>query len=66
MTKRKVACYNCRYFRITNEGTEEQVFECRRYAPHVLSGSGTGWSKQLFPYIYADDWCGEYKPKEME
>ena len=34
--------------------------ECRRYAPQMLSGSGTGWSNQLFPNVKESDWCGEF------
>ena len=38
--------------------------ECRRYAPRMFSGSGTGWSGQLFPLVKEMDWCGEFYPTE--
>jgi len=38
----------------------EFAFECRKHAPTLLSGSGTGWSSQLFPFVHTDDWCSEF------
>jgi len=53
-------CLNCRFSGVDNiDGFKALV--CRRYAPRILSGSGTGWSKQNFPVISTDVWCGEYE-----
>jgi hypothetical protein len=35
--------------------------ECRRFAPRIFSGSGEGWSNQLFPHVKETDWCGEFE-----
>ena len=36
-------------------------YECRRYAPQILHGSGTGWSDKKWPTVKQDDWCGEFE-----
>ena len=62
-------CKNCMYFTFdfikqyqTNE--EDKRFQCRRNAPQILCGSGTGWSGQLFPIVRENDWCGQYEVAE--
>ena len=40
---------------------EDKPLECRKYAPRQISGVGTGSSDQNFPYVAADDWCGEFE-----
>ena len=51
-------CTNCIF-----SGTEiisgEKAMVCKRYAPRIISGSGTGWSGQIFPVVSSDEWCGE-------
>lgn len=61
--KTKQECQNCLYslFYFINE-TEELEDEgvCHRYPPN-----GTG-KDAMFPTVYKDDWCGEWKPEEPE
>ncbi|MFZ2992622.1 MAG: hypothetical protein WA061_02795 [Microgenomates group bacterium] len=65
-------CGNCRFFDTGNvemnpETNGETIKpHCRRYAPHTLSGSGTGWSGQLFPIVNENGWCGEWVCHEHE
>lgn len=53
---------------VTSETRRDRVpmGECRCYAPQCLSGSGTGWSSQLFAITYEDDWCGEWEEMEVD
>jgi hypothetical protein len=54
-------CSTCFYIQnIRDETTGEPKAECRRHAPQMLSGSGSGWSNQLWPYVKPTDWCGEW------
>ena len=61
-------CMNCIHFNkdgyvdILDSSNIES--ECRRYAPRMFSGSGEGWSNQLFPCVKETDWCGEFYPTE--
>ena len=70
--KEDKTCKNCRYFYYTTkpnsnqDGLELDKSECRRYAPRVIHGSGTGWANDLFANVSPDDWCGEIKPKELK
>lgn len=63
-------CRNCMFANIVAEklpeGDTYQLvrLECRRYAPRMISGSGTGWSDTLFPEMMPEDWCGEWKRRE--
>lgn len=57
-------CHECFYFAIGMNMAEKQLLECRRYAPRVIHGSGTGWSDSKWPKVEKYDWCGEFKPKE--
>jgi hypothetical protein len=52
-------CKNCKFFDETYERAEG-VGACRRYAPRLVSGVGTGYEERLFPLVVDDDWCGEY------
>ena len=58
------SCKNCKFWkRGTNISDGEKVIEgglCLRHAPTMLSGSGSGWSDQLWPATKPTDWCGEY------
>lgn len=63
-------CANCRYscFGAYKEATkyeaEKESWHCRRYAPRIIAGVGTGSSHDIFPLIRENDWCGEWKEKE--
>ena len=56
-------CKKCVYFTFDyiEQNGEEKSFQCRRYAPRIIMGSGTGWSGQLFPKVKETDWCGEFE-----
>jgi len=47
-------CGNCRY-------RWEHLNECRRHAPHP---SHKELRDAWWPGVGADDWCGEWSPKE--
>jgi hypothetical protein len=55
-------CKNCKFF-LMDDG-EPLGGECRKHAPQMLSGSGTGWSDKLFPFVKPDWWCGEFEEVE--
>lgn len=65
----EVKCSNCEYF----EGVDFGI--CRRYPPKYNSYSRRAdWGGEdaidifvacEFPKIDADDWCGEFKPGEV-
>jgi len=39
---------------------------CHRYAPHPLAGgSGTGWSDFDWPVVGINEFCGEFKSREV-
>ena len=60
-------CENCEFWQIVFKGDSaepENFGECRKYAPRILSGSGTGWSDQHWPHINKNQWCGEWEAKE--
>ena len=61
---KKRDCGHCRYVNLREDIPYHELghLECRRHAPQMLSGSGTGWSEQLFPFVRTDDWCGEFQP----
>ena len=49
-------CDTCDYWR-RKEQTKEG--ECRRNPPQFFMGRTYSYSK--FPFIYENDWCGEWK-----
>lgn len=55
-------CIHCRFHEFRwDEVADLEYLECRRYAPRMFSGSGEGWSNQLFPHMKNSDWCGEFQ-----
>jgi hypothetical protein len=56
-------CTECKFFKVVAINTENQKFECRRYAPRVIHGAGTGWADQSFAFIAdpLDTLCGEFE-----
>ena len=57
---RELTCEAC-VFADMSTTFNPQTCECRRYAPRVLHGSGTGWSNDKFPTMNITDWCGEQR-----
>ena len=39
---------------------------CHRYAPRMINGAGTGFTKWRWPQVSPDNYCGEWKQKENE
>lgn len=39
---------------------------CRKNAPRILYGSGTGWSDKKWPEQKYNEWCGEHKEREKK
>lgn len=67
---RSDVCENCKFWKPIgikrgNDGNDYNVGQCRRYAPHLLSGSGTGYYIHSF-WATTDerDWCGEHQYPE--
>jgi len=65
MSHNGASCDKCLYSERRTEvdmliSHPEFKLECRRHAPTLLLGSGTGWSSQLFPFVNPDNWCGEF------
>lgn len=62
-------CKSCRFFHtlmIQESGFDDTVaaagFECRRYAPRMICGAGTGYAQGVWwPRASPDDWCGEFE-----
>lgn len=58
------ACGNCRFSNVIDKDHSQKEdgfsLECRRYAPRVICGSGTGFKEWEFPAVKASTWCGEY------
>lgn len=58
-------CENCKWFcDVTPEDNQfppVPQFECRRYAPRILHGSGAGWSDTKWPKVSPGDFCGEFE-----
>lgn len=48
-------CGNCRFWSIDLTG-------CRRHAPTILSEVYEATA--IWPFVLANDWCGDYEPKE--
>lgn len=68
MTERR--CDKCEFWgELSKEDLPDGVYftmatgECRKKAPRIIHGSGTGWSNQKWPYTQYDRWCGEFKEK---
>ena len=71
--KEFVRCENCSFLSfgytdqldVSQGGSTEnkKVFNCRRNAPQVFYGSGSGWSGQMFPIIGdpSSFWCGDFQ-----
>lgn len=61
-------CSTCR-FRVPDARPEYALAgQCRRYPPTVseqvaFDGLGSNHFSQLWPWMQADDWCGEYQPE---
>lgn len=64
--KRKNICKTCNTFFNDVHIHELEEGECRKYAPRVVHGSGTGWSDTRFPTVDFNDWCGEHSDEEKK
>ena len=55
------ACATCRYRgEPIKDVAERPGYQCRRHAPKpAYNLQVTRW-----PHVMADDWCGEYQPRE--
>jgi len=66
MKMSKLTCKDCTFFgvEVVEKGAwssaDSDLLQCRKYAPRVLHGSGTGWANQRWAEVNpAVDWCGE-------
>jgi len=53
-------CETCKFFKSAGGTTGE----CRRYPPQCVADEDCAWER--FPVLVADEWCGEYKEKELD
>lgn len=56
------SCETCKFCRSVGEGTVN--YECRRFPPQI--GDERGYGYVNFPDVQLDQWCGEWKPKELK
>jgi hypothetical protein len=67
MNNRPKTCIECRFWdELPTEIRGNRRGLCRLHAPTILSGTGTGYSSELWPTTLAKDWCGELKPRVQE
>lgn len=64
MTLTRNTCSSCR-FRMADDQIPMSG-QCRRYPPIIVEtvafdGSGFNHFSQYWPFVSADDWCGEYQ-----
>ena len=65
-------CETCRYLGKQSKtyGTNPEPMDvpaCRRYAPRTVSGTGTGYSAEMFPCVDPQtDWCGDWLDKDNQ
>jgi len=55
----EICLQNGRY----NASLSKDQIECRRNAPSWGSGTGTGGTDQLYPFVSKYSWCGEWTEK---
>ena len=73
MSENNKICKNCKFFAVDiieqqyphNHPDAPKFPQCRRFAPRIISGSGEGWSSQLFPKVEETFWCGDFERSEM-
>lgn len=57
-------CADCKFFEVM-PSKENLGGHCHRYPPQlvfeVLEPLGPGQSRQWFPYMEIDSWCGEFQ-----
>ena len=53
-------CQYCKWF-FVDADEEEAVLECRRYAPRMICGAGTGFANWEWPKVNHDSYCGEFE-----
>ena len=57
-------CGNCFYFcKFLGRKEDEHEGICRRFPPSVKEDSNSSWWN---PRVEDDDWCGEFKKKNLE
>ena len=55
------SCKECRFFLLTNEGTNP-VGNCRRKSPQIAGQGELG----RYPVVIGYDWCGEFEESKVE
>ena len=57
-------CANCLYYfrKLNPEKRHPGWGHCRRYAPRSYASERTN----EFPTVHANEWCGEYRPKDAK
>ena len=66
--KFKKECAGCDFFRTANLRDAigmaihlaDGFGECRKYAPQIVAGVGTGGSNQMHPQVLSTHYCGDY------
>ena len=54
-------CNKCRFFDKDNNGPKG---DCRRYPPQVTIMDSFGNSRQSYPRMMQNEWCGEFRYKD--
>lgn len=57
------SCDNCRFWEMRQHIRENDVGECRKFAPRqmVEKGDGQFFGQRVWPATYDVDWCGEFE-----
>jgi hypothetical protein len=68
MSAARLTCRTCCFREPDNRAEYEGAGHCRRFPPTVseqvtFDGSGANHFSQLWPWMHATDWCGEYSPE---
>lgn len=66
----KPECKDCRFWcEQEDPDADTSVGECRRYPPTIpwreASDQVCPYDPNEFPLIHEDDWCGEFKPRDV-
>ena len=63
--KAEQICQTCEYFFVGGSDTIP-ILECRRYAPRMVCGTGTGFKDWKWPNVNHDEFCGEWSYQEYQ
>jgi len=61
-------CKSCKFLGVQAHAMGKKVDAepaCRRHAPYIIAGTGTGYVGELYPVVNPEtDWCGDWLQQE--